>query len=197
MKIPNIEEAEVNPIDQRKCSVCGKNYDFDLYNTSDYLYAYMKDKHICRECAFWEHEIDYRTPNTEVIKGEYYLFEYQIEPIVKKVINRYSKRFYLIFPDRTIKICDYGFLIGKIPGHYKKFFPNTAGMINSRLYSRLTNEYMECYSKGCFDRYNCWRYKKEESEPDGPYNEIPEDYYIGMEECHDFIDINLITGESL
>lgn len=97
---------------------------------------------------------------------------------------------YIMKADGTVKRSNDVWHQGEIPEMFRHLFPNTAKFISCQLFRRLNNRsWFQCQRKGCYDRYHCYWYHPELTEPDGePWNIIPDNWIIGGEMCPNFVN---------
>ena len=112
--------------------------------------------------------------------------------IIQKPIHflRFSseKKYYLL-KSGQVGMANSLISYGKIPERFKALLPNEGQFITRKLYYRLRdNVGHNCQMKGCYDRYHCYYYHPELTEPDGPWNKIPANCQPGWEGCPLFIN---------
>jgi len=126
--------------------------------------------------AFWEWVRESGLPLL-VING--YVYSYETLDTAKASSDKH--RYVLMTKPLQVLHIHRILRIGKAP----EGMNDTARIITRGKYSwYLERPNIQCRMKGCFDRYNCALYRKEnETEP---WNEIPEDWVVGNEFCELF-----------
>lgn len=182
----------------RFCKSCGARMLFQGYDLRQRLSRIMSEKEICYECAYWIEIIEYPQNNLEVVDNKLL----RILPIVPRrdksmLLGNNGKMRYFMRPDHTLFKSNDVWLIGTIPERFREKFQETAFELTSNAYRLLSKDPNRCIARGCFDRYQCLRYKLEIEALNGPYNIIPKNWKTGDEHCKYFIDAkNIITDES-
>lgn len=168
------------------CDLCGQKDDFSDYALSSKYLRIMQKRHICFQCAFWMDLAATPLPNREIISG----CHFTVLPTTKRphqVTNGLGgKEFYIRRIDGTLIKSNNIWYQGRIPQHFKEFFPNTADFLTLMHFQKLTNNPFKCHAMGCWDRYHCLRYDME-CEKDGAFNAIPANHRIGDEKCPSFV----------
>lgn len=183
------ELKEVESIEQPifyTCSCCSQEDNFSAYKPTTALLPYMIEQHVCYECAFWQNIIATPIYGQEVIDG--YLFVIHSSTLRPLHVLNFSKG-----KEYYIRRKSDGELIksnnveckGKIPEHFREQLPDTADFLKLMDWQKLKNYPFPCVSRGCWDRYNCFRYDMS-VEKDGAFNIIPPTHEVGSEPCPSF-----------
>jgi hypothetical protein len=150
----------------------------------------MAEKSLCFPCAFWMDKIENPPQHSAVIGGSYYIFDsLHVAPLSARKFDR--GMFFIMFNDMSFLVCAHVWISGIVPERFREQLPDNAQFISQQTFVRLRKNPFFCKSKGCWDRYACFRYDVN-LEKDGPWNKIPKDYVIGGEECGSFINKKLI-----
>lgn len=171
------------------CKHCGKQIDLDTFFTPvQSLTAPMRKNQLCFECAFWMDILKDPPQHSAVVDGSMYIFE----PVEhQKAVREMSKGVSLILDltNNTALAIKITKTIGVIPQQFRQECPDQYRFITYPAF-RAVNRYagVSCEAKGCWDRYHCFWYNKEKSEPDGPWNKIPTRHQPGDEMCESFIN---------
>lgn len=170
-----------------ECSVCGTEVNLDEYFGNGEYVDLMRERKVCHECAFWIDKAERPEYGRAIADGHYFI----VNPFVRRPYNRFcalgGKMVYGIRNDRTFFMTDNAWHQGKIPDRFRDILPDDCRLLSAVDYSRMHANNFICHSMGCFDRYECVRYKIELEKESGPYNEIPKDYVSGSEKCPSFI----------
>ena len=174
-----------------QCSQCGKPvYAFNLYD-KEMLCTIMLKKHICWECAYWEHFLKRPPDHLEIIGNKCY----QVLPFVEdtnfnQILGGNGKTKFLLKKDGTcIKSNDIWWL-NIIPFQYQNQLTPTGWWTTRNVYNSLQRSKHKCIAKGCLDRYHCYRYQYQIEFDKEPYNKVPNDWIIGSERCPAFISLH-------
>lgn len=131
------------------------------------------------ESAFWNHVIKHISP---ILVINRYVFSYR-EIEKGESFSKAKHRYIKLIGTLDVKHITNIWRIGRAP----EDFADNAILIDKDEYYRIKNICREeCRMKGCWDRYRCVWYKS--SEPNGAWNDIPEDYTPGIEQCESFLD---------
>lgn len=159
------------------------------YDPNTPLYKLMHDRQLCFSCAFWTDKIENPPAGKEVIGGHHYT----VHPTAKRPDNLLrgfmGKEFFIRRFDGTLIKSNNVWHQGEIPERFRKQLPDTAVFIPMMTYQKLEKDDHKCYAKGCWDRYNCFRYDLS-CEKDGAFNQIPSNHKVGDERCPSFINIS-------
>jgi hypothetical protein len=125
----------------------------------------------------------------EIINGRHYVFHPRQD---KKLYfqNFGGHEFHALRNDGSLIMSNNVWFQGEIPERFKEKLPDTAKLISKRTYKKLKNNNFKCKSKGCWDRYHCFRYDNSIEEKYGPWNSIPKTHKPGEEDCESFINKN-------
>lgn len=176
--------------DQIVCKNCGTIVPHNLFYSQTSVAKTMRTKSLCFECVFWESYKESPTPGTYIVSGKLYEF-HPVEDILENGSSRRAKNLSFAQDMQTMipvyaRNCR---CIATVPERYKSDFPDRYRFISERTYTLLINRgYKECRAKGCWDRYQCFWYNKEEAEPKAPWNTIPHYHKLGDENCESFIN---------
>lgn len=168
------------------CASCGKQVDLNLYKPGNRLLGLMYHNKECYDCTYWRHLSENRPKNSLVLSGELVLVDHTETNPFASILQR--KKYYLLKSGQVGKansLISYG----KIPERFNEILSDEGQFIARKLYYRLRdNVGHNCQMKGCYDRYHCYYYHPELTEPDGPWNKIPANYQPGWEGCPLFIN---------
>lgn len=170
------------------CKHCGTQIDLDSFRHNRVLTKQMQAKQLCFDCAYWLDYLSHPLPNTAVIEGKLYSFEL-IEHNAKVHQRRAWYQYIVHIKNKSAYAIHNPKMIAVIPNHFQKEFPTEYRFITYDAY-RTIHQYMavSCTAKGCWDRYHCFWYNKEEMEPKEPWNKVPKNHVPGDEMCEGFID---------
>ena len=170
------------------CSFCGHPIDIDNYDLNLHLPQKMLAERLCYQCAFWKDKAEHPDPNREIINGHHYIFHPYKE--TKSYFQGMNGRTICIMKtDGTVKCSNDVWHQGEIPERFRCLLPDTAKIIAWHLYRRLSSRtWLKCQRKGCYDRYHCFWYHPELTEPDGPWNIIPDNWVVGGEMCPNYVN---------
>lgn len=170
------------------CKICGSHQDLGSYDKRALIYKKMKEEQLCFTCAFWKDKIDNPVANREIINGCHYTFHPWIEK-PQAFLGHAGSPYYVLRNDGTVARSNNVWFQGNIPERFRTQLPDTAKLITRHAYYKIIDEIcFSCPKKGCWDRHHCYFYHKDEYEPDGPYNIVPDNYKIGGEKCALFLD---------
>lgn len=180
------------------CAICGKMQDVIFYRKTNEYSRIWDEQHICFDCAFWEKFFSRKHDNAYVIDGDVYIIN-PIQSELKRVKRPTHK------PDRIIHLASPNLKLflrswesemryqGTLTPRLHELHPDDLHYMDQDTWWRLYDFGLStCPRKGCFDRYNCHLYDPSVSEPDGPWNKLPDDYEVGCEECESFVHKNKI-----
>lgn len=181
------------------CKSCGCKMLFQGYDLKHRLTHSMLEKQYCYECAYWQDKIDYPEEYLEVV-GERAL---KILPLVTNrdtsmFLGTRGKMRYFIRNDSSLFKSNDVWLIGIIPERFRSLLKTTAKEITSQAFNNLYRNTKRCHARGCFDRYQCLRYKQDIEKTNGPFNKVPKNWKTGDEHCKYFLnaEIHVINDES-
>ena len=182
----------------KSCKHCGKKYFMQGFSTEDRITMMMDREKICYDCAYWKNIINYPLPYMEVV-GNICI---KVMPKVKKkektmLLGGKGKIKYFIRTDWSELVSSNDiWQIGTIPEVFREQLPPTLIELPKNIYKRLEKYMGRCKARGCFDRYNCFRYNLEvEKDKIGAFNKIPPAWQIGNEHCKHFINLDEITND--
>lgn len=170
------------------CTACGKKIDTYHFNQDYYVYKYMAERHVCKDCAIWIEKIESRPEYTEIINHNYY----NVYPYMSELLNYTllkGKTRFILRSDNTISKSNNIVFVGQIPAHFWEFAKDTAVFISEPAYRNIKskNGPLICQNKGCWDRHRCLWYA-ENMAPIEEFNKIPNTHQYGQECCPDFIN---------
>lgn len=150
----------------------------------------MWQERVCFDCAYWNNWLHYPEPNTIIVSGNLYHLDKPLEKPSKIRLSQLKHcKYMLVVNTHDVYVCTGLTLRGRIPNAWKNILPNQYVFITRDEYYLISNyEATHCSSKGCFDRYHCFWYNAQLTEPFGPWNVIPSDYRVGSEMCPSFIN---------
>ncbi len=172
------------------CSECGKRILNYGYDDSNPIYKIMKERDIRYECAYWPNFIANPPEHLEIIGGKCYqvLPEQQKTPM--KTLGSEGRMHYLLRKNGEIEKSNDVWLLSEVPLKHRDELKDTAWWITKRGYFKLKRLPFQCWSKGCMDRYHCFRYDyRREFNKEGPFNIPPKDWIVGEEHCKEFVNI--------
>lgn len=179
------------------CSSCGNKYDILMYDSKSNIVQLMKEHEICYQCAYWMNELEKTNRPLEVINGNLYVFNHQMQRPANRLIGgSLGKEIYIVKPGMEICKSNNVYCRGKIPEQYIKNYPNTAYFTDVITYQKLKESKHKCLAKGCWDRYNCLRYDMS-CEKEGAFNIVPKNHKAGDERCVSFINKHTFAIKSL
>lgn len=180
----------------RKCRECGKRILLHNMNPQQRITRIMKDDSLCYECAYWYEILNYPLSYQEIVNNVVLrVYPEDKEPDPTKILGCRGKYRYFQRSDNTLFCSNDVWIIGKIPEHLQKHFSDTAIEITKKAYLRLVKNPNKCHARGCFDRYECMRYKIELEKESGAFNQIPSKWKIGDERCRFFLNKSEIIKE--
>lgn len=169
-----------------KCSICGNDYNLDNFDMKSSLPQMMRDRHFCFTCAFWTNKIESPDPNREIIDGQHYVF--YPGPNSAYFQGFGGRTFYAIRNNGELITSNNVWHQGDIPSWFRDKLPDTAKFISARTFRKLRDNPFKCKSKGCWDRYHCFRYDISIEKEAGPWNVVPKNHVVGQEDCESFIN---------
>lgn len=171
------------------CSICGQPININDFDLHQHLPKMMLAEHLCYQCAFWIDKARNPDPNREIIEGNHYIFK-PFKEEKTYFMGMRGHKLYIMKTDGTVKCSNDVWHQGEIPERFRSIFPDTAKFIPWNLYCRLSSrQWFKCQRKGCYDRYHCYWYHPELTEPNGEaWNQIPNDWKIGGELCPNFVN---------
>jgi len=177
------------------CELCGQQDCLDNYlDNCDYL-PIMAKRHVCFHCAFWIHKIENPPPNRMIIGG----CHYTVHPFMKRpnnVIKGFSGReFYIRKMNGQLIKSNNVWCQGNIPEQFRPQLPDDAHFLSLMTFQKLSHDNHQCFAKGCWDRYHCLRYNRE-NEKGEPFNIVPSNHKVGSENCPSFINLNELKEKS-
>lgn len=144
----------------------------------------------CNSCCNWIELSLNRPEGMEVMDGV--CFIPRILPFGEKC-TAYN---IIIANDRTgrvIRFFEYDKYYGKPPQTLKHLFPDTLIAIPEKAFRPKRGLPNKCTKRGCLNRNFCYWY--DISSELTPFNEIPEDYIPGTEQCPSFFNKSIIKTE--
>lgn len=170
------------------CSCCGLPTDVADFDQRASITILMRKQRLCFTCAFWMDKIKNPLPGREIINGSHY--------VLNQWMSEHShfqgfggKAMYVLKNDGTVRRSNNVWFQGIVPERFKEQLPDTARFITKTAYYKIReNVNFHCNKKGCWDRYNCFFYHKEEMERNGAWNQIPESHKPGSEGCELFLN---------
>lgn len=172
------------------CACCGQSYQtsFIPEKNKTRVRLAMDKQNICWSCAYWMDLSENPPEGFEVIDGICYVVA---RPVDKMLNLTYGTTLYVVRNQVKIERLANAQLIGKVPDRFAGKFKDTGHGVSKKIYSMLNRNPFVCNARGCWDRYDCFRYNME-LEKDGAWNAIPAKHKKGDEECESFIDKELI-----
>lgn len=174
----------------KSCSECGKkilDFGFDKNNP---IYKIMKERNLCYECAYWLDFIENPPECLEIISGKCYQVFPEQQKTPMKILGSGGKMHYLLRRNGEIEKSNDVWFVSEIPQKYRDRLKDTAWWVEKRVYFKLRRLPFKCWSKGCMDRYYCYRYDyRREFNENGPFNIPPKEWIKGSEHCKEFVDI--------
>lgn len=172
-----------------QCTHCGQTFDLDLYCAYKGISKRMRAERLCFDCAYWKGYIENPTPGTAIVSGALYVFTPDRREIDRRNIRKRGITFAHDMTSKEIVTCIAPVFKARVPATFSEMLPDQYRFISADTYFRI-KEYCApyCNSKGCFDRYHCFWYHPEISEPHGPWNHVPKKYTVGSEMCESFIN---------
>lgn len=149
----------------------------------------MRAERLCFDCAYWKDYIENPTPGTAIVSGALYAFIPNRNKIDRRNIRKKDITFAYDLAQKEAITCIAPVFKGKLTPAFANLLPDQYRFISAETYFRI-KEYCApyCNSKGCLDRYHCFWYHPEISEPNKPWNKIPKNYIVGSEMCESFIN---------
>ena len=176
------------------CVICGRRVDLAAYDPADELYTPMRDRHICCHCAYWDKIAETRPSGSIVVSGELVVPSYVLyDPFVPTL-----KRKVFIINRQTGEAIKANALVnyGQIPERLRSRMPDEGAYTDYNIYRKVAaNAGYICRKPGCLDRYHCFFYHPDISEPDGPWNVVPPGHKPGWEGCPIFINQQQLFNE--
>lgn len=173
----------------RFCKLCGARMLFQGYHEEHRISMLMHKHKICYECAWWEEFIKFPLANSEVVNGKVLKICPEIDKKEKHVrLGGKGKLRYFYLENKGISIRSNDvWAIATVPERFRDRVPDTAIELSNMGYTK-TKDKKRCYSKACYDRYNCFRYNiQKEIKEGGPYNTIPGFWKPGASQCKYFL----------
>jgi len=167
--------------------MCGRPYSLANFDSRNGTYLRMVEEGICYDCAHWsEYELG---ENNEIIGG--ILFEVcPAQTILNPSVMLGGKGMrYILKRDFTVVKSNDIWKIAEIPQNFREKFADTGWFISRQFYYRWHRTQMKCHSRGCMDRYHCFRYDYREEYELGAYNKVPKDWTVGDENCEEFVNM--------
>lgn len=168
-----------------QCSICKVEYDPNEFDLRNPLPKLMRDRGLCFNCAFWTNKIESPDSNREIVNGEHYVFSKNTSQYFQ---GSGGRPFYAIHNDGSLIFSNSVWYQGVIPERFREKLPDTAKFVAKKTFLKLQSNPFKCSSKGCWDRYHCYRYDMSIEEKSGPWNTIPKNHIAGQESCESFID---------
>lgn len=161
------------------------------FDPDDRITKMMDREKICYECAYWKNIIAYPLPYMEVLGNRCIRVFPKVERKDKSILlGGKGKLRYFTRTDLSIICSNDIWSIGIIPERFRSQLPSTLIEITEKAYRRLQRNNKKCSARGCFDRYNCFRYNIEiENDHIGAFNKAPPSWKTGGERCRDFINM--------
>lgn len=173
----------------QRCSKCNAAYEQDSFDPRQKLTVLMKQRELCFQCAFWIDKIEKPPEYAEVVNGSHFTFHpWNNSPLAFQGSGGHA--FYIIRENGSVLKSNNVWRQGDVPERFREQLPDTARFISKRTYSQLNDNSFVCKAKGCWDRYNCYRYDLAIEETAGPWNVVPQSHTLGDEKCESFINKN-------
>ena len=167
------------------------------FNDDDRITMRMDKEKICYECAYWKNLIDYPLPHMEIVGNKCM----RVLPEVPKrdksmLLGGKGKLRYFVRTDFSLVRSNDVWSIGVVPERFRKQLPKTMSEVTKNVYLKIQKNGHKCSARGCFDRYNCFRYNLElEKDHTGAFNKVPPTWKVGNEKCKDFINLTEILSD--
>lgn len=175
------------------CVSCGAGVDLHEYAPGCKYLGLMYHNHECYECSYWRRLITNRPKGSLVIDGELITFSYTRTNPFTAILHRVK---HIVTHNAQAYVANNIVSYGKVPERYKQYLPNEGTYVPRSVYAQIKkNEGLNCRKKGCYDRYHCFFYHPEHTEPSGPWNEIPANYKPGWEGCPMFVNKNTVYND--
>lgn len=181
----------------KRCRQCNAMVLIQVYDANDKIARLMNKEGLCYDCAYWENV--YRNPPKDIeFLGNRCL---KILPMVKKrdktmLLGGKGKLRYFVRNDLSVIRSNDIWTIGTVPENYREKLPSTIREITNAAYKKLSKHSRKCMARGCFDRYNCIRYRIElENDHIGAFNEVSPFWKVGGENCKDFVNTKEIISD--
>lgn len=181
----------------KRCTLCGNKIWAQGYDIQHRISRIMFQKNICYDCAYWEELIAYPPQYMEVLENQCLRLHPVVEEKKKTIIlGGKGKMRYFMRSDGTLFRSNDIWQIGLIPERFRSQLPNTVLEISQVGYTRLSKDKRKCFARGCFDRYNCFRYDLTIEDTDsGAFNTIPPKWKVGDEHCRSFLNLSEILSD--
>ena len=168
------------------------------FNTDDRITMIMDREKICYDCAYWKNLINYPPPNMEIVGNTCLKVFPKVEKKEKTMLlgGKGKIRFFIRTDWSELVTSNDIWPIGTIPEIFKEQLKPTLIELPKNIYKKLEKYNRRCKARGCFDRYNCFRYELEiEKDKIGAFNKIPPAWKVGNEHCRYFINLTEIQND--
>ena len=171
------------------CSICGNSYTIEAYSMNKEISRIMRDNKICFNCAFCINAIEHKPQHSALINGTLFRCQEFTGKNIGCTYNHENFRLVHRLSDGAAVIIKIIEPIVYLPEPLKDVYHDEYKFISKDIYNKIKEyEAPYCKDKGCFDRYHCYFYHKEQTEKEGAWNQVPQSHIIGDEECVSFIN---------
>lgn len=171
------------------CKQCGSIINLDDYKPTSSFIQRVKVERLCFDCAYWNDIADNPQPDTAIISGGLYRISNLTSYLNGNEVRSPKWTFLHDMYSYEAWACTDCKLIGIVPPRFKDRLPDRYHFIEKETYVRLKRYCRtECLSKGCWDRNFCFWYNRSKAETLGAWNEVPDGYIPGGENCESFIN---------